>query len=148
MCAAAGFVFAILVLPFPFPPQDIFPFFHCVKTHFSSLVKHMSLVTYVWVSGTNKHWEQKQDLGYHTPTAACAVNTDSGSRQQIPQIQAASAVQQTGCPNSQCASTTPGVPGHRGQLVWLKWPAWRPSATELPGQSDSSCRAASVAPDK
>lgn len=120
-----------------------FHFFHCVKTHFSSLVKHISPVTYVWVSGINKHWEQRQDLDYHTPTAVCAVNTDSGSRQEIPQIQA---VQETGCPNSQCVSSISGTLGHSGQLVWLKWPAWRPSATELPGQSDSSCRAASAAP--
>lgn len=87
-----------------------FHFFHCVKTHFSFLVKHMSPATYVWVSGINKHREQRQDQGYHTPTAACAVNTDSGSRQQISQVQAASAAQQTGCPNSQCASSIHLVP--------------------------------------
>lgn len=111
-------------------------FFHCVKTHFSSLVKHMSPVTYVWVSGINKHWEQRQDLCYHTPTAACAVNTDSSSRQQIPQIQAASAVQQTGCPNSQCASSThcPWTQWAAGLVkvgspetlsYWTTWPEWQ-----------------------
>lgn len=124
-----------------------FHFLYCVKTD-SSLVRRRSPVTRVWISGIEEHWEQRRDLGYHTHTAAFGGNTDSCSRQQIPHIQAAPAVWQICCPNSQCASSMPDAIGHSGQLVWLKWPVWKCPAIELPGQSDSSHQAAPAVPDK
>lgn len=134
MCTTACFYFCYSCPSFPISSTGYFSTFFIVKTHFSFLVKHMSPVTYVWVSGINKHSEQKQDLGYHTLSAACAVNTDSGSRQQIPQIQAASAAQQTGCSNSQCASSIHLVPRKQWAAglasletlsYWATWADWQ-----------------------
>lgn len=112
-----------------------FHFFHCVKTHFSFLVKHMSPATYVWVSGINKHREQRQDQGYHTPTAACAVNTDSGSKShrsrlhqlhnRLAALTASVQAVYTWCLQKQWAAGLVKVASLETLSYWTTWPEWQ-----------------------
>lgn len=106
---------SLLFLSFPsdFLHWIFLHFLYCVKPD-CQLFSKTQVPCYISVTGTKEHWKQRQDLGYHTHTSACSGNTDSCSRQQIPHIQAASAVGQICCPNGQCASSMPDAVGHSG----------------------------------